>query len=64
MPKYASSKEMGFYNLRSHLDSTAMTYCHHAARMERTGKGKWEREGAILGEGRREIADPSRVYIE
>ena len=27
-----SSKEMGFYNLRSHLDSTAMTYCPHAAK--------------------------------
>ena len=27
-----SSKEMGFYNPRSHLDSTAMTYCPHAAK--------------------------------
>ena len=26
-----SSKEMGFYNPRSHLDSTVVTYCPHAA---------------------------------
>ena len=32
--------------------------------MERTGKGEWEREGAILGEGRGKNADPSQVYIE
>ena len=28
----SSSKEMGFYNPRSHLDSTDMTYCPHAAK--------------------------------
>ena len=56
--KKCSSKEMGFFNPRSHLDSTVVTYCPHAAK-----KGEWEREGAILGEGRGKNADPSRVYI-
>ena len=56
-----SSKEMGFYNPRSHLDRR-IGPC--SLKMGRTGKGEWLREGASLGEGWGENADPSRVYIE
>ena len=59
-----SSKELGFFNPRSQLDSTVVTYWPMQLKMRRTGKGEWEREWATLVEGRGEKSIPSRVYIE
>ena len=51
MVLHLSSKEMGFYNPRSHLDSTVVTYWPMQLKMGRTGKGEWEGEGAIWEKG-------------
>ena len=58
-----SSKELGFLNPRSQLNSTVVTYWPMQLKMGRTGKGEWEREWATLVEGRGENSNPSRVYI-
>ena len=51
-PLDSSSKELGFFNPRSQLDSTVVTYCPMQLKNGGTGKGEWEREGATLVEGR------------
>ena len=44
-----SSKELGFFNPRSQLDSTVVTYCPMQLKNGGgTSKGEWEREWATL----------------
>ena len=59
-----SSKELGFFNPRSQLDTPLWHIAPYSSKMGRTGKGEWEREGATLVEGRGKKSNPSRVYIE